>query len=62
MIVSASVHSNGCACGCAEYWMAHNGVQQAHQLLERMKLTKVPVEPYVEPATIAAVYKVSIPE
>ena len=43
----------------AEYWATHDGMQQAHQLLERMRLTKVPAEPYIEAAIIDAVYKVS---
>lgn len=38
--------------------MAQGGMQQAHQLLERMKLTKVPLEPYIERNTIEAIYKV----
>lgn len=33
-------------------------MQQAHALLERMRLTKVPSEPYVEAATVEAIYKV----
>ena len=44
----------------AEYWATHDGVQQAHQLLERMRLTHVPAEPYIEAATIAAVYQVGL--
>ena len=35
-------------------------MQQAHQLLERMRLTKVPSEPYIEASTVDAVYKVSL--
>ena len=42
----------------AEYWAAHEGTQQAHQLLERMRLTHVPSAPYIEAATVEAVYKV----
>ena len=45
---------------CAEYWVAQGGLQQAHQLLERMRLTKVPLEPYVESSTVEAVYKVRL--
>ena len=45
----------------AEYWATHDGVQQAHQQLERMRLTNVPAEPYIEAATVAAVYKVRAP-
>ena len=33
-------------------------MQQAHLLLERMRLTKVPSEPYIEAATVETVYKV----
>ena len=42
----------------AEYWASQGGMQQAHSLLERMRLTKVPSEPYIEAATVEAVYKV----
>lgn len=41
-----------------EYWASQGGMQQAHALLERMRLTKVPSEPYVEAATVEAIYKV----
>ena len=34
-------------------------MQQAHSLLERMRLTNVPSEPYIEAATVDAVYKVT---
>ncbi|KAL3159996.1 hypothetical protein ABBQ38_010384 [Trebouxia sp. C0009 RCD-2024] len=44
---------------CAEYWAAQGGMQQAHALLERMRLTNVPSEPYIEAATVDAVYKVT---
>ena len=44
---------------CAEYWASQGGMQQAHLLLERMRLTKVPSEPYIEAATVEAVYKVT---
>lgn len=47
-------------CASAEYWVAQGGLQQAHQLLERMRLTKVPLEPYVDPNTIETVYKVRL--
>lgn len=40
--------------------MAQGGLQQARQLLERMRLTKVPLEPYVDPNTIETVYKVRL--
>ena len=43
---------------CVEYWASQGGMQQAHSLLERMRLTKVPSEPYIEAATVEAVYKV----
>jgi len=45
---------------CAEYWATHDGMQQAHQLLERMRITKVPSGPYIEAATAEAVYQVRI--
>lgn len=44
---------------CAEYWASQGGMQQAHSLLERMRLTKVLSEPYIEAATVEAVYKVT---
>lgn len=40
--------------------MAQGGIQQAHQLLERMKLTKVPLEPYIESNVVEAMYKVRV--
>ena len=53
-ILASSV---SCVLG-AEYWASQGGMQQAHALLERMRLTKVPSEPYVEAATVEAIYKV----
>ena len=44
----------------AEYWASQGGMQQAHALLERMRLTNVPSEPYIEAATVDAVYKVTL--
>ncbi len=46
---------------CAEYWATHDGMQQAHQLLERMRITKVPSGPYIEATTVEAVYQVRTP-
>jgi len=51
--------SDGCV--CAEYWATHDGMKQAHQLLERMRMTKVPSGPYIEAATVEAVYQVRTP-
>ena len=45
----------------AEYWATHDGMQQAHQLLERMRITKVPSGPYIEATTVEAVYQVRTP-
>lgn len=51
-------HQASCYVLGAEYWASQGGMQQAHSLLERMRLTKVPSEPYVEAATVEAIYKV----
>ncbi|DBA86980.1 TPA: hypothetical protein ACH3X2_000362 [Trebouxia sp. C0005] len=57
-VVDARVRIGDVYALLVEYWATHDGMQQAHQLLERMRITKVPSGPYIEANTVEAVYQV----
>ncbi|KAL0037487.1 hypothetical protein WJX79_010742 [Trebouxia sp. C0005] len=56
-VVDARVRIGDVYALLVEYWATHDGMQQAHQLLERMRITKVPSGPYIEANTVEAVYQ-----